>query len=52
MLCPAVAFNDPELAEQFTQIDQIEEVFRTAVKRIIKALSNEKRVRELLAQGA
>ena len=46
---PPVGFNDPELAEQFSQIDQLDEVARTSVKRIIKALTNEKKMRELLA---
>ncbi len=47
-----MGFNDPELAEQFTQIDQLDEVSRSAVKRIIKALANEKKMRELLSQTA
>ena len=49
---PSVGFNDPELAEQFCQIDQLDEVSRTAVKRIIKPLSDEKKMRELLSQTA
>lgn len=49
---PVVGFNDPELAEQFTQIDQLDEPSRSAVKRIIKALTNEKKMRELLSQTA
>jgi transcriptional regulator with XRE-family HTH domain len=49
---PTVGFNDPELAEQFTQIDQLDELSRAAVKRIIKALTNEKKMRELLSQTA
>jgi transcriptional regulator with XRE-family HTH domain len=46
---PTVGFHDPELAEQFTQIDQLDEPSRAAVKRIIKALANEKKMRELLS---
>ena len=34
------------------QIDQLDEVSRSTVKRIIKALANEKKMRELLSQTA
>ena len=47
-LKPLSSLKDPELAEQFSQIDSLDEQDRSALKRFIKALTNEKKMRELL----
>ena len=44
---PLVGFSDPELVAQFTAMDQLDESARAALKRFIRALSAEKKVREL-----
>ena len=48
-LRPLVGFKDAELVEQFKQVDQMDASARAALKRIIKALASEKKVREAIA---
>ena len=48
---PLVGFKDKELVEQFTMIDQLDESARAALKRFIRALTAEKKVRELAEQA-
>lgn len=50
-LRPLLGFKDSELVEQFTEVDQLEESARVALKRIIKALTAEKRVREAVGRS-
>ena len=50
-LRPLSGFKDTELVEQFNQVDQLDESARTVVKRVIKALAAEQKIRELAAQG-
>lgn len=50
-LKPLVGFKDDELLEQFTQIDQLDDSARAALKRFLRALTAEKKVREALGHA-
>jgi len=49
---PLVGFKDQELLDLFAEIDQLDQPARNALKRIIKALTNEKKMRELLDKAS
>jgi transcriptional regulator with XRE-family HTH domain len=49
---PLSSLKDPDLAQQISQIDSLDEQDRAALKRFIKALTNEKRMRELLDKAS
>jgi len=46
-LRPLVGFKDEELVEQFCQIDQLDDTARFALKRIIRAMTAEQKIKEL-----
>ena len=48
---PLVGFKDDELLEQFTQIDQLDDSARAALKRFLRALTAEQKVREALGHA-
>ena len=50
-LKPLVGFKDPELLEQFNQIDQLDDTARAAMKRFIKSLTAEKKFLDLAEQS-
>jgi len=51
-LRPLSGLKDPDLAQQLSQIDSLDEQDRAALKRFIKALANEKKMRELLEKAS
>ena len=51
-LRPLIGFKDAELVEQFTEVDQLDDSARAVVKRVIRALSAEKKIRELAGQAS
>lgn len=48
---PLIGFSDPELVDQFTAIDQLDESARAALKRFIKSLTAEKKLLDLAQQS-